>query len=185
MSGQPPEMVLLARETILFGALARTARRAVRRQVAAAGLPQAQVEVLRAVQAQPGIGTRAVAQRLQLVPNTVSTLVGGLVAAGLLLRVRDDGDRRATRLHLTEQAVDRLARWDAARDEVLSTALARLDEGDRSAIRGSLPALRRLLAALHEAGGEESDGVSQAAGPQGTTTGQPVTGSRSTLDSTP
>jgi DNA-binding MarR family transcriptional regulator len=67
----------------------------VRRQASEERLPDGQVEVLRTAEAHPGIGTRAVAERLQLVPNTVSTIVGELVCAGLLRRSRGRSDRRA------------------------------------------------------------------------------------------
>jgi DNA-binding NarL/FixJ family response regulator len=80
------EVLGLVRQLPLLGAVSRVARRAVRRQVSQERLPDAQIEVLRTVEAHPGIGTRAVAERLQLVPNTVSTIVGDLVRAGLLRR---------------------------------------------------------------------------------------------------
>ncbi len=165
------ELVALARELPVLAALTRVARRVVRRAgVGLPTLPDAQVEVLRVVEATPGVGTGRVAEQLQLVPNTVSTLVGELVAAGLLTRERDAADRRAARLHLTPAAVDALARWGAVRDDVVSRALARLDPADRQALADCLPAARRLLAALDSAdplveaaagareGGRRSDG---------------------------
>jgi DNA-binding MarR family transcriptional regulator len=145
------EVLSLARQLRLFGAVSRVARRAVRRHASMARLPDAQVEVLRTVEAHPGIGTGAVAERVQMVPNTVSTIVGDLVRAGLLTRVRDDGDRRAARLHLTEEATERLATWAAAGDDVLSAALLRLDAADRRVLDEALPVVRRLLSILDEA----------------------------------
>ncbi|MEV1289906.1 MarR family winged helix-turn-helix transcriptional regulator [Micromonospora sp. NPDC049679] len=173
------DMVDLARELPLFGAVARVARRAVRRHAALPPLPEAQVQVLRAVEANPGIGTGAVAERLQLVPNTVSTIVGELVQAGLLSRERAAGDRRVGRLSLTPAAEDALRLWGAARDEVISAALRRLDDADRRAIAQALPAMRRLLALL------DVDEPGQDTSRSGTTTGQPAAGSRTTTDSTP
>lgn len=185
-------MLGLVRQLPLLGAVSRVARRAVRRQVSEERLPDAQVEVLRTVEAHPGIGTRAVAERLQLVPNTVSTIVGELVRAGLLRRARDRSDRRAARLYLTEEAVARLAAWVAAGDEVLSSALLRLDETDRRALETAMPALRRLLDVLDEADGAAGDGegdqggdTAHGASPRGTTSGRSVSGSRSTPASTP
>ncbi|MFF6881372.1 MarR family winged helix-turn-helix transcriptional regulator [Streptomyces sp. NPDC012474] len=181
----------LVRQLPLLGAVSRVARRAVRRQASAERLPDAQIEVLRTVEAHPGIGPRAVAERLQLVSNTVSTIVGELVRAGLLRRDRDRSDRRAARLYLTEEAVDRLAAWVAAGDEVLSAALLSLDEADRRALDRAMPALRRLLDALEEADreaeGEDADrgDTAHRASPRGTTKGQSVSGSRSTTASTP
>lgn len=186
------EVLGLVRQLPLLGAVSRVARRAVRRQVSQERLPDAQIEVLRTVEAHPGIGTRAVAERLQLVPNTVSTLVGDLVRAGLLRRARDRSDRRAARLYLTEEAVARLQDWVAAGDEVLSTALLRLDEADRQVLETAMPALRRLLEVLDDAeeGDEEGAGdrggdPAHGASPRGTTSGRSESGSRSTSASTP
>src|SRR5689334_11107236 len=95
----------------VFGAVGRVLRRAVRRAAPVDRLSLAQVEVLRAVEANPGIGTRAAAEQLQLVPNTVSTIIGELVTAGLLTRVRHQEDRRVARLNLTTQGEEHLAAW--------------------------------------------------------------------------
>ncbi|MEV7068120.1 MarR family winged helix-turn-helix transcriptional regulator [Streptomyces collinus] len=185
------EVLGLVRQLPLLGAVSRVARRAVRRQVAQERLPDAQIEVLRTVEAHPGIGTRGVAERLQLVPNTVSTIVGDLVRAGLLRRARDRSDRRAARLYLTEEAVARLQAWVAAGDEVLSTALLRLDEADRKVLETAMPALRRLLDVLDEADGDAGEGEGDREGdpahrasPRGTTSGRSEPGSRSTSAST-
>ncbi|MFE9644430.1 MarR family winged helix-turn-helix transcriptional regulator [Streptomyces sp. NPDC006365] len=188
MTGQGPEraeVLGLVRQLPLLGAVSRVARRAVRRQVTEERLPDAQIEVLRTVEANPGIGTRAVAERLQLVPNTVSTIVGDLVRAGLLRRARDRSDRRAARLYLTEQAVNRLAAWVAAGDDVLSEALLRLDEDDRRSLEQAMPALRRLLDVLDEEDAPDESDAGHRASPRGTTNGQSVSGSRSTPASTP
>lgn len=142
------ELVALARELPVLGALARVARRAVRRSAHLPALPEAQVEVLRVVESNPGSGTGRVAERLQLVPNTVSTLVGELVTAGLLIRERDETDRRAARLRLTPAAEERLQQWGAVRDEVVSAALAQLTPAERQALADALPAVRHLLAVL-------------------------------------
>ncbi|XVV08478.1 MarR family winged helix-turn-helix transcriptional regulator [Actinoplanes sp. CA-131856] len=138
----------LARQMTVLGALGRVLRRAVRRVASVDRLSMAQVEVLRTVEANPGIGTRAAAELLQLVPNTVSTIIGELVTAGLITRVRDEEDRRVARLNLTAQGEKHLASWGETQDAVLGAALERLDEADRDAVREALPAVKRLLAVL-------------------------------------
>ncbi|MEU8820511.1 MarR family transcriptional regulator [Actinoplanes sp. NPDC048796] len=143
----------LARQMTVFGAVGRVLRRAVRRVASVDRLSMAQVEVLRTVEAHPGIGTRATAEELQLVPNTVSTIIGELVTAGLITRVRDEGDRRVARLNLTGQGEKHLASWGETQDAVLAAALERLDPADRDAVRQALPAVRRLLAVLESDGG--------------------------------
>jgi DNA-binding MarR family transcriptional regulator len=131
-----------------WGGVRRRLRRSARAKVGGEPLTGSQVEVLRLVETVPGLGVRDAAAALHLAPNTVSTLVGGLVAAGMLDRRADPDDRRAKQLHLTPAATTRLRRWRDERDRVLATALERLDADDRAALEGSLPALERLLAAL-------------------------------------
>ena len=172
----------LARELPALGAFGRVLRRAVRRRFPLPPLSDPQVAVLRVVESAPGIGTGAVAERLQLAPNTVSSLVRELVDGGLLLRGRDTRDRRATRLELTAVAQEGLGLWGAVRDDVLTDALQRLDPADREALAAALPAARRLVAVLDEGHAGDPTG---AASRSGTTTGHPVDGSQVTAASTP
>jgi DNA-binding MarR family transcriptional regulator len=78
----------------------------------------------------------------------VSTLVGGLVAAGLLERRPHPVDRRAARLALTDAATARLQRLRDERNRLLAAALAELDGADVAALRSAVPALEALLVAL-------------------------------------
>jgi DNA-binding MarR family transcriptional regulator len=133
-------------------ALRRVTRRRVRALLPGPGLTGAQLELLRFVEAEPGTGVAAAARALRLAGNSVSTLVNQLVTLGLLHREVDPADRRAARLALTGAAVTRLATWRAARAELVAAALDRLSGADREALRGALPALRRLLAELEEDG---------------------------------
>lgn len=142
------EETLAADLSAAWGGARRRLRRGARAVVGGEPLRGAQVELLRLVEAQPGIGVGEAAGALHLAPNTVSTLVGGLVAQGLLERRRDPGDRRAARLELTAAARERMRRFRDERDRLLAAALAELDAEDVEALRASLPALERLLAAL-------------------------------------
>ena len=142
------EEALASELTTAWGGVRRRLRRSARAKVGGEPLTGSQVEVLRLVETQPGVGVRDAAAALHLAPNTVSTLVGGLVAAGLLDRRPDPDDRRATQLHLTPAATTRLRRWRDERDRVLANALGHLDAEDRGRLEASLPALERLLAAL-------------------------------------
>ena len=76
-------------------AVRRVSRRAVRARLDQQALAGAQVEVLVTVVESPGIGVAETARALGVAPNTVSTLVGQLVRAGLLERTEDAQDRRA------------------------------------------------------------------------------------------
>lgn len=134
-------------------------RRVTRRRLRATRsdpLRGAQLEVLRGVEDQPGIGVAALARVLHLAGNSVSTLVNQLTAAGLLRREPDPADRRAVRLHLAPAARQRLTDWRRSRAALVGQAMTRLPAADQDRITAALPALRALLADL-EPSDEPSD----------------------------
>ena len=127
----------------------RLMRRRLRHDLTGARLRGAQVELLRLVRDQPGIGVAAAARELHLAGNSVSTLVNQLVAAGFLERQADPRDRRAAQLTVTEAAQQRMGEWDARRGELFTRQVAGLPAEDRDALAAALPALRRLTEGLH------------------------------------
>jgi DNA-binding MarR family transcriptional regulator len=129
-------------------ALRRLVRRRVRSVVPGPPLRGAQVELLRVIEQQPGIGIAPAARVLHLAANTVSTLVDQLIDLGMLVRDTDPNDRRAARLWLTETATQRLAAGRRARAELMAGVVMELSVADREALSGALPALRALLTAL-------------------------------------
>jgi DNA-binding MarR family transcriptional regulator len=133
-----------------IGVIRRVARRAVRSAWDAEPLPPAQSELLRLAAARPGISVAEAAHELRLAPNTVSTLVGKLTAAGLLGRNRASSDGRSVRLTLTDQATRRIAEWRDLRAELAGRALDRLTPADRQALADAVPALLRFAAQLAE-----------------------------------
>ena len=128
----------------------RLIRRRLRGGLTAPRLRGAEVELLRLVEARPGVGISDAARALHLAGNTVSTLVNQLVRDGYLTRETDPADRRAARLRLTEAAEKRLKDWRQRRAELVGRQLSRLDEADRATLRAALPALRKLAVTLHE-----------------------------------
>jgi len=127
----------------VFG-FGRVTRRVVRQSFSGDVLPPAEAELLAFVGRSKGTGVGEAAQALQLAPNTVSTLVGPLVEAGLLERRADPTDGRAARLQLTSAGAARVRRWRRHRAEVLAHALDTLDAGERAALAAALAPLRRL-----------------------------------------
>jgi DNA-binding MarR family transcriptional regulator len=134
-----------------IGLVRRTARRAMRQAWRQEPLPLAQSELLRLTASRPGITVANAAQDLHLAPNTVSTLVGKLTAAGLLRRSRGTADGRTALLSVTDQARRRLAEYRDLRAELAAQALARLTATDRRALAAAVPALQRLAEGM-EAG---------------------------------
>jgi len=131
--------------------LRRVVRRRLREQLpGTVPLRGAQVELLQLVEREPGIGVTAAARGLHLAPNTVSTLVNQLVAADLLCRTVDPDDRRAARLELTAAARERLARWRAARTELVTAGLRTLGADEQAVLAAALPILDKLAGTLDE-----------------------------------
>jgi DNA-binding MarR family transcriptional regulator len=128
----------------------RLIRRRLRPQMAAPPLRGAEVELLRLVVAQPGIGISDAARELYLASNSVSTLVNQLAQEGYLTRETDPADRRAARLMPTPAAETRLGEWRKRRADLVRRQVSRLDETDQEALRAALPALRKLAVNLHE-----------------------------------
>ncbi|MFD7136577.1 MarR family winged helix-turn-helix transcriptional regulator [Streptomyces sp. NPDC059894] len=128
----------------------RLLRRRLRAGLTVPRLRGAEVELLRLVEARPGVGVSDAAKELGLAGNSVSTLVNQLVRDGHLVRETDPADRRAARLLLTPSSEARLRDWKRRRAALVGRHLARLDASDRAALRAALPALRTLAVHLHE-----------------------------------
>lgn len=124
--------------------LRRTTRRAVRQAWQQEPLPLAQSELLRLTARMPGITVADAAQELHLAPNTVSTLVGQLVRAGLLRRGRSSADGRTALLNVTARASKRLEEWRDLRADLAGQALARLSAADQRALTAAVPAMLHL-----------------------------------------
>jgi DNA-binding MarR family transcriptional regulator len=122
----------------------RLTRQRIRSEWGSPPLPEAQLELLRLLRKQPGMRVREAAELLGVAPNTVSTLVRQLGAAGLLERQTDAADGRATRLHLTAAASARFVRWRDRQHAIVGAAIASLGETDRRRLADALPALQRL-----------------------------------------
>lgn len=148
-AGVAPEAHAEELADALVGVL-RPIRRRLRAGLTVPRLRGAEVELLRLVEARPGIGVSEAAKELHLAGNSVSTLVNRLVRDGQLVRETDPADRRAARLLLTEAAGARLRDWRERRAALVRRQVDRLDQADRDALRAAIPALRRLADNLRE-----------------------------------
>jgi len=149
MSARQPRTAGLASDLLtVVGPLQRLLRRRVREDWPLEPLPTAQIDMLRAVKSRPGLTVGEAAFELRIAPNTASTLVNQLVAAGLIVRRQDEVDRRSIRLALTPAAEARISAWHDRRHELLHQALDRLNGDERAAIAAAMPALRRLRETL-------------------------------------
>jgi DNA-binding MarR family transcriptional regulator len=132
----------------VVGLLRRRSRRSTGPPLPDLALSGAQLELVRVVRRSPGIGVADAASALGLAPNTVSTLVSRLTSLEVLVRERDDADRRAARLDLTPDIRHALERWRDRRAQATAMALAVLDDTERDLLEQALPLLARVAAAL-------------------------------------
>jgi DNA-binding MarR family transcriptional regulator len=132
-----------------LGALISAVRRELVRHTAAdwasGNVSTAQAELLLAVEREPGITVRDVAEYLNLAPNTISTLVRQLTERGLLVREPHPDDGRAVQLTISPDAQREFIEYRSARAHVLEEALKRLTHRERAALIEALPALSALL----------------------------------------
>jgi DNA-binding MarR family transcriptional regulator len=126
---------------------ARRLRQGSTAQLSPLGLTNAQARVLRIV-ASSGCPLRMadIAARLDVVPRSVTTMVDGVEAAGLIVRATDPDDRRSVLVSLTARGHALLERLEAARRATAEEVFGCLTARERSD-------LARLLGALcHEKG---------------------------------
>lgn len=129
-----------------LGELLARAARAIhfqsRQLLAPLGLTPAAARALRTL-AGAGRPMRMVdlADRMHVVPRTVTTLVDTLEAEELLERRPDPTDRRSTLVHLTERGHDRMAQMAEARRTAAGELLSALTDDEQLQ-------MRRLLAKL-------------------------------------
>ncbi|NJP43816.1 MarR family winged helix-turn-helix transcriptional regulator [Actinacidiphila epipremni] len=126
--------------------LSRRLHRAQRRRLDPLGITPAQARLLRALSHWDHHGGEPprmadLAQRLDVVPRAVTTLVDALEEQELLRRAPDPSNRRVIRIELTEGGRRAVAELRQARRAAAAEILAPLDDGSRAA-------LTRLLAVL-------------------------------------
>ncbi|WP_253769786.1 MarR family winged helix-turn-helix transcriptional regulator [Goodfellowiella coeruleoviolacea] len=125
--------------------LRRALRTSIRTDYPWESLPMAQVELLQTLAERSPMRVGELASSQRLAPNTVSGLVSQLIEAGLVERNGDPADRRVARLTLTSAGREQLAAWQRAHERRIGTALGKLAERDRDAVRRALPALDHLV----------------------------------------
>ncbi|WP_437014844.1 MarR family winged helix-turn-helix transcriptional regulator [Streptomyces sp. enrichment culture] len=125
-------------------ALARALDRQVGRDFAHPKPPEAQLALLRHVEANDGVTVRAAAEALLMKPNNVSALVTQMTERGLLERRQDPADKRVAHLHLTPTARQRLTQVEQIMGAHVARALRALTDGERDALGSALGALGAL-----------------------------------------
>ena len=132
-------------ETILpeIGETAHALRKAFTRRAATLGVTGAQWKVLFKLSRKPGIRQVELADMLDIEPITLTRILDRLEEAKLVERVRDPDDRRAWRLHVTDEAQPLIEKLQAVGAELVDRAFTGIDPKD-------LETTRRVLAQARE-----------------------------------
>ena len=132
----------------LIARLRRAMRKAARARQPAMPLSVAQLELLSVVDEHPGARPGDVATLLRLAPNSVSTLANAMVGAGMLERSPGATDKRTVEFTLTPEGSRLVGQWRSTNTDLLQSAIAGLDVGDRRVLATALPVLGRLVAVI-------------------------------------
>ena len=128
----------------LISPLRRGLLRAARSAEHLPDIPDAQVEVLRALPADTARSPADIAGELSLSRTTVSNLLRTMEAAGLVTREADPLDGRRVEVRASIRAIGLLRRFDDASAALLAESVDALSPAERAALSAALPALERL-----------------------------------------
>ncbi len=119
--------------------------RELRQETEQLGVTSRQVTLLWLIRGNPGMSLRELAAEERISAPALSGYVDRLEKAGLLARVRDEGDRRRVGLALTDEGERLLRRVRARRTTWLADRLRGLDDDELAAIEAAIEPLGKLL----------------------------------------
>ena len=151
MTRQEPTGLDAARLASVISPLRRTLLAAARAAEHLPEIPDAQIEIVRALPRGTVASPGELAGRLRLSRSTVSNLLTAMEANGLVERRPRPGNHRHVDVLATEKALDLFDRFDLASGNLVARAAATLPEADRAALAAAVPALERLRDALTDA----------------------------------
>ncbi|MFC4071061.1 MarR family transcriptional regulator [Actinoplanes subglobosus] len=137
-----------ARLAAVISPLRRTLLTAARAAEHLPEIPDAQIEIIRALPRDTVTTPGELAGRLGLSRPTVSNLLTQMEAAGLVERRPRPENRRQVEVLATARALDLFDRFDLASGAIVAAAAATLTPEDVDALAAALPALERLRDAL-------------------------------------
>ncbi|WP_228001017.1 MarR family winged helix-turn-helix transcriptional regulator [Nocardia australiensis] len=126
----------------LFLRAAKRIRRNQATRLAPLGLTPAQARALRIIARQhEPLRMAALAERLEIVPRSATTVVDALESAGLVTRTADPSNRRSTLITPTEAGRSVLTRMATTRREAATELFAALSPEQRETLRELLATL--------------------------------------------
>ena len=111
-------------------------------------IPDAQIEVLRALPRGTMASPGGLAEALGLGRSTISNLLASMERAGLIARRTRTDDRRQVDVVASAEALSYFDRFDRASSEIVADAAASLSAEHRAALEAAVPALESLRDAL-------------------------------------
>lgn len=114
-------------------------------------MPNTELAMLKHILDAPGITVGALSKSLGLRQSNTSSALRTLAERGLITREVDPGDRRVTRLFLTEQAKAEQVAIGNAWVGPIRAALAALPADQHAAIEAASAALESLVSTLNDA----------------------------------
>lgn len=143
-----PESLDATRFAAVISPLRRALLAATRADADLPELPDAQIDILRALPRGTARGSAEIADVLRLQRSTVSNLLGAMQADGLVVRSPDPRDGRRVMVRASARALDLFDRFDAAHSALVERATAELPAAERAALALAVPALEQLCAVL-------------------------------------
>lgn len=121
-------------------------------------IPDAQIEVIRALPRGTVASPSGLAETLGLGRSTISNLLASMERAGLVTREPRTDDRRQVDVAASTEALGYFDRFDRASAAIVAEATAALAPDDRTALEAAVPALERLRDALIAGRRDASEG---------------------------
>jgi DNA-binding MarR family transcriptional regulator len=137
-----------ARLAAVISPLRRTLLAAARAAEHLPEIPDAQIEIVRALPRGTVSSPGELAGRLRLSRSAVSNLLTAMEAGGLVERRPRPGSPRHVDVLATAKALDLFDRYDLASGDLVARAAATLPAEDQAALAAAVPALERLRDAL-------------------------------------
>jgi DNA-binding MarR family transcriptional regulator len=125
-----------------FRAIAHAIHNRTNARMSAAGLSLARFRVLSALQSAGRIRMNELSAALGVVPRTVTTIVDALEKEGMVVRLPDPADRRATLLEITQEGLSQLRRFRAMHESAAAELFDLLTATERHQLGGLLRHLR-------------------------------------------
>jgi DNA-binding MarR family transcriptional regulator len=149
--GQPsapgPDAVQLMEQ---FRAIAHASHNQTNARMSAAGLSLARFRVLQALASGGRLRMNELSATLGVVPRTVTTIIDALENDGMVARLADPADRRATLLEITEEGLRQLRRLRTLHDAAAAELFEVLTPAEKQQ-------LARLLRRLQSAADADPD----------------------------